>query len=209
MTTNMRIRSGTTPPSTREVEIELLALDLTTCTRCVGTLANIERAIDSLQQVLPVTGTKVRVQTIRIASEDEARQHTFVTSPTIRVNGRDITFETLESRCDSCSELCGCDDGTTCRVWRYEGQEYTEAPVGLIVDAILHEIYGGGHSRSAEPAPFHGVPENLQCFFASRSADQVAVASACCPPSEQSSCCAPSEKDACCGASQSTGCGCQ
>ncbi len=32
-------------PAARIVEIELLALDLTTCTRCVGTLENIGKAI--------------------------------------------------------------------------------------------------------------------------------------------------------------------
>ena len=38
--------------SPRTVEIELLALDLNTCTRCVGSLANLQQAIALLQKVL-------------------------------------------------------------------------------------------------------------------------------------------------------------
>jgi hypothetical protein len=41
--------------STRTVTIELLALDLKTCTRCVGSLINIQQAIALLQDVLEVT----------------------------------------------------------------------------------------------------------------------------------------------------------
>jgi len=42
------------PASTRS--IELFALDLNTCTRCVESQANLERALATLQHVLQVTG---------------------------------------------------------------------------------------------------------------------------------------------------------
>jgi hypothetical protein len=88
------------------IDIELLALDLTTCSRCTGTLANIKRAIETIRPVLETTGRHVVLRTIVIESEPQARQHQFVTSPTVRVNGSDITFETLESRCEDCTDLC-------------------------------------------------------------------------------------------------------
>ena len=59
------------PPETsapRSLDIELLALDLSTCTRCVGTLANIETAIAAVRQVLEVTGMAVRVRQVVIGS---------------------------------------------------------------------------------------------------------------------------------------------
>lgn len=196
--------------SAHSIEIELLALDLTTCTRCVGSQANLEQALAAAQHVLQVTGHDVQVRTILIESEEQARQHHFVTSPTIRINGRDIALETLESHCDSCTDLCGCEEGTNCRVWRYQGQEYTEAPVGMIVDALLREVYRGASSDDT-PSFVSETPENLTRFFSSK-ATKTAPVSSCCPPSEQMTCCAPAEKASCCGpatAAASTSCGCK
>ena len=151
------------------IETELLAFDLTRCGRCVGSLDNIERAIDIVRPVLDVSGVTMNVRKLVVASEEQARQYKFVSSPTVRVNGRDIVFDTVESRCESCTDLSGCDEGIGCRVWRYRGEEYTEAPVGLVVEAILREVFGG-HSDSEGDAPaYHGVPKNVQRFFRSKS----------------------------------------
>jgi hypothetical protein len=196
-------------PTRRTIALELLALDLTSCTRYVGTLANVEQAIGILQQVLQVTGFDVRVQKMLIASEVQARQHHFVTSPTLRINGQDIVFETLESACDSCTEQCGCPEGTRCRVWRYQGLEYTEAPVGLIVEAMLRAMYSSRTQAAAAPAGYAGVPENLQRVFASRSAGESTTALACCAPAAQEACCEPAAKSACCGTVETPTCGCQ
>ena len=119
-------------PQPRILDVELLAIDLSTCTRCTGTLGNIEQAIDAVRRVTEPTGTSIRLRKTLVESEEQALQHRFVSSPTIRVNGRDIVFETQESRCDSCTDLCGCDEGTSCRIWNYQGEEHTEAPVGLV-----------------------------------------------------------------------------
>jgi hypothetical protein len=110
-----------------------------------------------------------------VESEEQARRHRFETSPTVRVNGRDIAFETLESRCDSCTDLCRRDEGTNCRMWRYGGQEYTEAPVGLVVEAILGEVYGETPQVASEPAAYEDVPENFSRFLAGRSAKEAAA----------------------------------
>ena len=193
----------------RVIEIELLALDLTSCTRCVGTLENIERAIDTVRPVLEVTGAQVNVRRLVIESEEQARQYRFVTSPTVRINGKDIAFETLESKCDSCTDLCGCDEGTNCRVWRYQGKEYTEAPVGLIVEALLHEIGSSDRARGDGTSVYEEVPENLRRFFTSKSAKQPARTESCCPSTDQVTCCAPGEKAVCCDTSEPGTCGCR
>ncbi len=213
MTTSTPSMRSKKSASTRAIEIELLALDLNTCTRCVGSQANLEQALATVQQVLQVTGHEVQVRSILIESEEQARLHNFVTSPTIRINGHDIALETLESHCDSCTDLCGCDEGTNCRVWRYQGHEYTEAPVGMIVDALLREVYSGVSPLSEAPSVSE-VPENLTRFFSSKAAKEVPVSS-CCAPSEQVSCCAPTEKASCCGPSpapsstSTSSCGCK
>jgi len=193
----------------RVIEIELLALDLTSCTRCVGTLENIERAIDTVRPVLEVTEAQVNVRRLVIESEEQARQYRFVTSPTVRINGKDIAFETLESKCDSCTDLCGCDEGTNCRVWRYQGKEYTEAPVGLIVEALLHEIGSSDRAGGDGTSVYEEVPENLRRFFTSKSAKQPAGTESCCPSTDQVTCCAPGEKAVCCGTLEPGTCGCR
>lgn len=175
---------NTNTPS-RTVELELLAIDLSSCTRCVGSLRNVEAAIDAVRGELKASGVEVVVKKTVIGSEECALEHEFVSSPTIRVNGRDLALETVESKCDSCTDLCGCDEGTDCRVWRYEGKEYTEAPKELIVEALRKELAGGGRPPARTPYP--GVPENLKRFFAGKAAK--AAAKSCCAPAEKSSCC--------------------
>jgi hypothetical protein len=80
-------------PVSRVVDIELLALDLTTCTRCLGTLENIEKAINVVRPVLEATGAQVKVTRLVIESDEQARQYRFVASPTVG-----STVKTLSSR---------------------------------------------------------------------------------------------------------------
>jgi hypothetical protein len=211
MTTRQAPQSA--PATRRTLDIELLALDLTSCTRCVGSLANIETAVETVGRALDATGTTVRLRKVIVGSEEEARHHRFVSSPTIRVGGRDVTFDTLESRCDSCTDLCGCDAGTSCRVWRYHGAEHTEAPVGLIVEAILRELAGPpGAMPPAVAGVSYTVPENLRHFFAGKAAKATegpTAGSSCCSPSEQVSCCEPAAKSACCDEAEPAVCGCR
>lgn len=204
MNTQTLASPSDTPAPVREVDIELLALDLASCTRCLGTLANIETAIGTLRPVLDATGASVRLRKTLIESEEQARRHRFEVSPTIRINGRNIAFETRESRCDSCTDLCGCKEGTDCRVWLYQGQEHTEAPVGLVLEAVLHGIFGETSPSSPEPTAHESVPENLRRFFAGSAAkaEQAVKTSACCSPAEQEACCEPEAKSSCCGAAE-------
>lgn len=193
--------------SHRVIELEFLYLDLNTCTRCVGTNENLETAIQSVADVLAFTKTEVAINKILIETEEQALAHNFVTSPTIRVNGRDIALEFRESHCDSCTDLCGCAEGTNCREWVYEGEVYTAAPVGMIVEAILGEIFASAPTAASST---NTVPDNLKNFFAAKASSGTAVASSCCSETEQQTCCEPSAKADCCGtANESGGCGCQ
>lgn len=194
----------------RTVAIDFLYLDLEVCTRCRGTDANLETALTAVQGVLGAAGADVRLARTLVDSEQKARALGFLSSPTIRVNGRDIALEFRESRCES--EACACAPGggnaIDCRVWVYEGKEYTEAPVPMIVDAILSEVYGtdAAGARTAAPA---NVPENLLRLFRSKERNEE---SGCCDARQQESCCEPSEKASCCGApkeANARACGCQ
>jgi hypothetical protein len=198
------------PRDSRALDLELLALDLSSCTRCVGSLANIETAIDVVRKVLEVTGTSVSVRRVVVESEQEARQHRFVSSPTIRISGHDIALDTVESRCESCTDLCGCTEGTSCRVWTYRGVEHTEAPVGLIVEALLRELTAlqPGVAAVAE-TPSYELPANLRSFFAAKASRSASPAGSCCSTSEQATCCEAADKVSCCGDPEAVTCNCR
>ena len=191
------------------IEIDFMYIDLEVCDRCRGTDANLEAALAQVSSVLAAAGREPVVGRMLVASEEQARALEFVSSPTLRVNGRDVALELRESRCESC-ESCSCNGTVECRVWVWQGQEYTEAPTAMIVDAILQEIYGP-RAHQAMPAAQVEVPENLKRFFAGKA--QVLGAqeapAACCSASEQASCCEPEAKASCCGDTAAGGCGCR
>lgn len=104
----------------------------------------------------------VNLNKVNISNEKLAREYRFVSSPTIRINGRDIQLEVKESLCESCGDLCG--DAVDCRVWVYQGKEYTVPPKGLIINAILGEVYGGSGDNHQEQQEYE-LPENLKRYF--------------------------------------------
>jgi len=190
----------------QNIEVDFLYLDLTTCSRCRGSDASLREAVEKVRPVLDAVGASIEVRKTLVETEEQARALRFVSSPTIHVNGHDIAGELIESSCSECGELCGCGGGVDCRVWDYRGEQHTEAPVGMIVEAILAEIGPAGAARSEERMS-SSVPENLKRFF-----DGVGAArntSSCCSADEQAACCDQAEKAGCCGDSASSSCGCR
>lgn len=146
----------------KRIEIEFLYLDLSVCERCQGTESNLDLAIDEVSSVLESAGYEVLVDKINVTSPELAIKYEFLSSPTIRINGRDIALEFRETPCNDCGDLCG--DTVDCRSWIYEGTEYKEPPKEMIVNAILQEIYGG-YSSSQRAEQEYVLPQNLKTFF--------------------------------------------
>jgi hypothetical protein len=169
-------------PSTRRkrLRIDLLFLDLTTCTRCLGANRSLEAALERVGDVLRAADVELEVSKVRVESAEHARTLRFVSSPTIRVDGEDVALELRESPCGSeaCTDGCGAD--TACRVWVYRGSEYTEPPMEMIVDAILRRVYGRAAAPRADVVAGYELPENLARFFAEGAAARPARESACC-----------------------------
>jgi len=150
----------------RQLVIEFLYLDLSICTRCQGAGDSLQEAIDEVAHVLAQTGVEVVVRKIHVETAEQALALGFVSSPTIRINGRDIQLDVKETLCESCGDLCG--DEVDCRVWVYQGREYTEPPKGMIIEAILREVYGGGSQTAGTVEPLKQLPDNLKKFFAAK-----------------------------------------
>src|SRR5215208_209234 len=106
----------TEAPTGRELKLELLALDLTSCGRCTRTGENLDAAVTTVAAYLRETSVHVRVEKHVVGSAAEAERLRFASSPTIRLNGRDIAVELRESGCADCGEGCGCGGGVNCRV---------------------------------------------------------------------------------------------
>lgn len=67
--------------------------------------------------------------------------------------------------------------------------------MGLIVDAILAEVYGGAARRPpTTPDDAYELPDNLERFFAGGAGcgSPAAEAEACCEPAATAACCGPS-----------------
>ena len=155
----------------RHIDIDFMYLDLDVCTRCQGTDASLDEALAEVARVLEMAGVEVSLRKIHIQSEEQARELGFKSSPTIIINSRDIQEELMESACESCCDLIG-GEPCNCRVWTYEGKQYTAPPSALIVDSILREVYGGSRPECCPQKPVE-VSENIKRFFvAKRRQDQ-------------------------------------
>ena len=130
-----------------DVQVEFLYLDLTACGRCQDTEAALDEALQTVRPALAATGRQVTVTRTHVRSPERAVEVGLAVSPTVRVNGIDIADPELRSECRECGELCGCPGECSCRVWAYRGEEFTAAPVGLLVEAIL------GAATDAPPQP--------------------------------------------------------
>ncbi len=151
----------------KKIIIDFMYLDLSICTRCQGTEDSLEEAIEDVAKVLELAGAEVIVNKVHIDSKEKAIQYRFESSPTIRINGKDIQLETRESLCESCGDLCG--DEVDCRVWVYKGKEFNVPPKAMIVDAILREVYSDkqGQLNDKVDREAYQLPDNLRRFFES------------------------------------------
>ncbi len=144
------------------INIDLLFLDLSVCSRCQGTEETLEDSINSVSSLLEETGYDISINKIHIETPEQAIQHQFVSSPTIRINGQDIQMDVSESHCSTCSSLT---DGASvdCREWSYKGKSYHVPPKGLIIDGVMKNIYSNipPHNASAD----YVLPDNLVEYF--------------------------------------------
>ncbi len=149
----------------KSIAIDFLYLDTTVCGRCQDTEKALDEAVSSVAVVLNAAGYEVKVNKVNITTRELAIQYRFKSSPTIRINGNDIAVELKESVCEDCGTLCG--DTVDCRVWVYNGTEYTAPPKELIVDAILREVYSTKQGNLESEA--YQLPVNLETYFSAKA----------------------------------------
>lgn len=157
----------------RLLSVDLLYLDRDVCTRCRGADETLAAAVASATPALRAMGITLEVRRTLVDAEEAAQRLRLITSPTIRIDGRDIAPLVEESTCESCGDLMT-SGSVGCRVWLWRGEQYTSPPEALIVEALMRAALAPREQPSALPSDF-ALPENLRSFFKLRKAGAAGV----------------------------------
>jgi hypothetical protein len=152
----------------RVLNVELVVIDLSVCARCVPTGDQLDNAVRLLTPVAEAMGIELKYRAIVVQSADEAKQHALLSSPTIRINGRDIAQDIRESVCESCGDLTENNTVVDCREWHYRGKVYSAAPLPMLLEAIMGAMLNIDKEPPVATAPLDELPANLQTYFANR-----------------------------------------
>lgn len=169
--------TNTEQMSRKILQVDLLVIDLNTCKRCVPTGDQLKVAVNLLTPVAEILGIDLRYHEIVVQTPEEAKDHALFSSPTIRLNGRDIAQDIRESECESCGDLTLNNTSVDCREWHYRGKVYPAAPVPLLIEAIMGSMLNIDEISMVVPTPLEELPENLQRYFDNKKQDGV---STCC-----------------------------
>ena len=156
----------------RQIEIEFLYLDLNVCSPCKKAENSLDEALNDVSGILRATGVEVVLKKTHIESMEQAIELGFLTSPTIRIDGRDLQLDFKENHCASCSALSGTN--VDCRIWLYQGNEYQSPPKAMIIEAVLQEVYGSPRSEPAKIVRPENALENLARFFEYKGRKEIA-----------------------------------
>lgn len=150
------------------LNVDLVVIDLSSCKRCVPTGDQLRSAVKLLTPAAEALGIELRHRETVVQTPDEARKLGLLTSPTIRLNGRDIAQDIRESTCESCGDLTENNTDVDCREWHYKGKVYSAAPLSMLVESIMQAMLKIDELPPLAAAPILDLPENLKRYFANK-----------------------------------------
>ncbi len=162
---NIQTDLADTSVITKTLQVDLLVIDLETCARCVPTGDQLQTAAKLLSPVAHAMGIELKYRAIVVQTPEEAKKHGLLSSPTIRLNGRDIAQDIHESVCESCGDLTENNTVVDCREWHYRGKIFSAAPLPLLLEAIMGAMLKIDEMPFVNPIPLDDLPENLQRYF--------------------------------------------
>ena len=166
-----------TAATPRRLNVELLVIDLESCARCVPTGEQLRNAIQLVAPAADAMDIGITYRETVVQTAEEAKARALVSSPTIRINGRDIDQDIRESECESCGDLTGGGVSVDCREWHYRGQVYSAAPLPFLVEALMDAMVRIDEMPTVTPEALQELPANLVTYFANK---KPAAGSCCC-----------------------------
>jgi glutaredoxin len=149
----------------KKILVEYLYLDLQTCDRCIGTDNVLDEVIMIITPALQLAGHNVEYKKIEMETAEFAERYSFISSPTIRVNGKDICASVKENSCGCCSEISGTD--VDCRVFEFSGESYEVPPKEMLAEAVLKAVFE--HADGGCSCGNYKLPQNLREFYEGKS----------------------------------------
>jgi len=157
----------------KQVNITYLYLDTTVCTRCQGSELNINQALEILKSDFP--DVEFKLTKTHVNSIDLAMEKKFISSPTIRIDGKDLPIAFKENNCNSCGDFCG--NSVDCRIWIHKGKEYESIPTEMLSDLIRDYLTQKIELKIINEE--YVVPDNIIRFFSARLEKQKTTSSCC------------------------------
>ncbi len=161
----------------KTLKVGFLFLDESVCEPCGGTSKAIVEAVEMLVKPLKSMCIDLQVEKIHVADKEIAIAEKFLSSPTIRVNGKDIDPARTEDDCPTCGTLAGDATSVSCRTWHWRDEVYQAAPIGKVVEEIMAAaLYSPDNedcdcNDNKEASDFE-LPDNLKNFFEARKNNQ-------------------------------------
>ena len=159
-----RSETSEAPVIGKVLNVDLLVIDLDTCQRCVPTGDQLRVAVRLLAPVADALGIELRHREVVVQTPEQAKENALLSSPTIRLNGRDVAQDVRESKCESCGDLTNNNTSVDCREWHYREKVYSAAPLPLLIESIM-SVMLNMDTPAVVPSPLEELPENLQRYF--------------------------------------------
>lgn len=154
--------------SSKKLEVELLVIDLEVCARCVPTGEQLRRAVELITPAATAAGVDITYRETVVQTPEEAKARALLSSPTIRINGRDIEQDIRESECESCGDLTEGGVRVDCREWHYRGEVYSAAPLQFLIESLMDAIVRIDEIPPVTVEPLAELPANLMTYFANK-----------------------------------------
>lgn len=161
--------------SNNKIVVEYFYLDLKTCQRCIGTDNILDEVMKTITPALSLAGYETEYKKIKMENSNIAMQYKFLSSPTIRVNGRDICQSVSENNCDCCGKIS--DTEVNCRVFEFKGKKYEVPPKEMLAHEILKSAFS---ETKNEPDCDYRLPENLNNFYKGIKIKKCLCSEKCC-----------------------------
>jgi hypothetical protein len=144
------------------MEVDMSSSGKKSCGACDVVESRLNAALDIVRPLLAEADCEIRVNKIKVTTEEQARQLNFVGSPTIRVAGSEVAPRHVA-------------DGEA-RTWSWAGKEFPEPPMGL----FLELIFRGARSQCSVTSPRLGeIPSYLKRYLQSSRPEAGPACSSC------------------------------